>query len=148
MSVATFYVIKANSSADSAAGFQNYVCYLIRHFTAQGARLYLHTKDKQDAEQWDECIFQLSEEDFIAHNLAGEGPRQGTPLEIGHTNTRLHRSRNIVINLAQDDTNFAGIVPQVVDFVPCDEKAKHIARERYKIYRQAGYEMQTITIDE
>ncbi|OBT17399.1 DNA polymerase III subunit chi [Vibrio sp. UCD-FRSSP16_10] len=148
MSVATFYLIEPNSIADSKQGFQSYVCYLIKHFTQQGARIYLNAKDKQDAEQWDEFLFQLSEADFIAHNLSGEGPWNCTAVEIGSGNTNLHRTRNIVINLAEDDTNFAGIVSQVVDFVPCDEKAKHIARERYKIYRQAGYEMQTITIAE
>ncbi|GAD78659.1 DNA polymerase III subunit chi [Vibrio ezurae] len=146
MSIATFYLIEPDSDVDSKQGFQEYVCYLIRHFTRQGARVYLNTKDQQHAQQWDDCLFQLNNSDFIAHHLSGEGPTNGTQVEIGNGTTQLHRTRNIVINLAEDDTNFAGIVSQVVDFVPCNEKAKHVARERYKIYRQAGYQMQTISI--
>ncbi|MPW34859.1 DNA polymerase III subunit chi [Vibrio sp. B1Z05] len=148
MSIATFYLIEPNSAVDSKLGFQQYVCYLIRHFTRQGARIYLNTQDKQQAQQWDDVLFQLDNADFIAHNLSGEGPVNGTQVEIGTGTTELHRTRNIVINLAEDDTNFAGIVSQVVDFVPCDEKAKHVARERYKIYRHAGYQMQTVSIAE
>ncbi|GEA52525.1 DNA polymerase III subunit chi [Vibrio inusitatus NBRC 102082] len=148
MSIATFYLIEPNSVADSEQGFREYVCYLIRHFTKQGARIYLNTKDKQHSDVWDDALFQLNGADFIAHNLTGEGPRQGTLVEIGSGSTQFNRSRNIVINLAEDNTNFARIVSQVVDFVPCDEKAKHVARERYKIYRQAGYQMQTISIAE
>jgi DNA polymerase-3 subunit chi len=148
LSIATFYLIEPNSDADTLIGFKHYVGYLIRHFTLQGARIYLHTANKQQAEEWDDFLFGLDGAHFIAHNLVGEGPRQGTAVEIGFLNTNLQRNRNIVINLATDETNFAGIAPQVVDFVPCDEKAKHTARERYKIYRQAGYQMQTVTIAE
>lgn len=146
MPIATFYIIEPGSPADSDEGFRDYVCYLIRHFTQQGARLHLHAQHRAQAEAWDDHLFQQDGADFIAHNLAGEGPRQGTPVEIGFDNNKPQRSRNILLNVAEDTTNFAGIVSQVVDFVPCDEKAKHAARERYKIYRQAGYQMQTVTI--
>ncbi|EAS75955.1 DNA polymerase III subunit chi [Vibrio alginolyticus 12G01] len=48
--------------------------------------------------------------------------------------------------MAENETTFANKFAQVVDFVPCEEKAKQLARERYKIYRQAGYQLQTIEI--
>jgi len=49
--------------------------------------------------------------------------------------------------LAENETTFANKFAEVVDFVPCEEKAKQLARERYKIYRQAGYQLQTIEIE-
>ncbi|GAM54435.1 DNA polymerase III chi subunit [Vibrio ishigakensis] len=146
MTTATFYIIEPDSQADSPQGFQDYVLYLLKHFVSQGARIYLHTDDRQDAESWDDFLFQQDNDAFIPHNLTGEGPRQGTPVEIGFLPAHLSRNRNLLINVSNNETNFARSVHQVVDFVPCDEKAKHTARERYKIYRQAGYQMQTITI--
>jgi DNA polymerase-3 subunit chi len=49
--------------------------------------------------------------------------------------------------LAENNTTFANKFNEVVDFVPCEEKAKQQARERYKIYRQAGYQLQTVAIE-
>lgn len=144
MSTATFYIIEPDSQADSRQGFQDYVAYLLRHFVTQGARIYLHADNREDAESWDDFLFQQDGNAFIAHNLTGEGPRQGTSVEIGFMPVHLARNRNLLINVSNNETNFARSVHQVVDFVPCDEKAKQTARERYKIYRQAGYQMQTI----
>ncbi|WP_261816040.1 DNA polymerase III subunit chi [Vibrio gallicus] len=146
MNTATFYIIPPNSQADSRQGFQQYVAYLLRHFTKQGARIYLNATDQQDAKAWDDFLFQQSGDDFLAHNLTGEGPRQGTAIEIGFSPSHLQRNRNLLINVSNNATNFARSIDQVIDFVPCEEKAKHTARERYKIYRQTGYQMQTITI--
>ncbi|KOO09955.1 DNA polymerase III subunit chi, partial [Vibrio xuii] len=56
-------------------------------------------------------------------------------------------NRQLVINVAENETTFANKFAEVVDFVPCEQKAKQLARERYKIYRQAGYQLQTIEIE-
>ncbi|MCV5743471.1 DNA polymerase III subunit chi, partial [Escherichia coli] len=65
---------------------------------------------------------------------------------IGHEGVKPNWNRQLVINLAENETTFANKFAQVVDFVPCEEKATQLARERYKIYRQAGYQLQTIEI--
>lgn len=148
MSTATFYIIPPGSPEDSEPGFQAYILFLLRHFVRQGARLYLNTGSKQQAEQWDDLLWQLPAEQFLPHHLVGEGPRNGTQIEVGYSALKPSWNRQIIINLARDETNFAHTSTQVVDFVPCDEKAKQLARERYKIYRQAGYQMQTIDIEQ
>ncbi|WP_428772889.1 DNA polymerase III subunit chi [Vibrio sp.] len=143
---ANFYLIQPQSAQASQSGFHDYVLYLAKHFSAQGAKVYLNCQDKTEAEQLAELFWQLPVDQFVAHNLVGEGPRYATPIEIGHCQTRPSWNRQLVINLAQTDTTFANQFSEVVDFVPCEEKAKQLARERYKIYRQAGYQLQTIAI--
>jgi len=106
----------------------------------------MNTQDKNDALYWDELLWQQDTTQFLPHHLVGEGPKNGTPIEIGYPQLRPSWNRQLIINLAKDKTNFAGTFAQVIDFVPYDEKAKKTARERYKIYRQAGYQMQTINI--
>lgn len=146
MNTATFYIVQPDSPQCAKKGFEQYVLFLLHHFTCQGVKLYLHTDDQHTALYWDEKLWQQDPEQFLPHNLVGEGPKHGTAIEIGHPRTKPSWNRQIVINLAKDKTNFAGSFTQVVDFVPNDEKAKQTARERYKIYRQAGYQMQTIDI--
>ncbi|NVP00869.1 DNA polymerase III subunit chi, partial [Photobacterium damselae subsp. damselae] len=67
----------------------------------------------------------------------------GAPVEIGWGQLRHSGRRNVLINLAKNAPNFAVTFVQVVDFVPCDEKLKQLARERYKIYRLAGIQLTT-----
>lgn len=147
----TFYIIEENSQADHDQGLIEFSLSLAQHFVAQGAKVYIHAQDKQQAEQIDETCFAAPLTQFIAHNLVGEGPKFGCPIEIGYHSAqqsiRPHFNRNLVINLANGVTNFAHQFTQVVDFVPNEKKAKQEARERYKIYRQAGFSIQTITLN-
>ncbi|KHD23714.1 DNA polymerase III subunit chi [Vibrio caribbeanicus] len=147
MANATFYIIKPDSPQSNAVGFGDYVLFLARHFASQGAKVYLNCHDKSHAEQIAETFWQAEHHHFIAHNLVGEGPKYGTKVEIGYQAVKPSWNRQIVINLAENETTFANKFAEVVDFVPCEEKAKQLARERYKIYRQAGYQLQTIEIE-
>ncbi|MEL7290717.1 MAG: DNA polymerase III subunit chi [Pseudomonadota bacterium] len=146
MAKATFYIVQPDSAQASKLGFAHYILFLARHFAKQGAKVYLNCNDKGHAEQIAEVFWQVDANQFIAHNLVGEGPKYGTNIEIGHQGVKPSWNRQLVINLAENETTFANKFAEVVDFVPCEEKAKQLARERYKIYRQAGYQLQTIEI--
>ncbi len=146
MATATFYIVKTDSPQSSEQGFNDYVIYLCQHFSRQGAKVYVQCDDKTHAEQIAECFWQVEPSEFLAHNLVGEGPKYGTNIEIGHVGVKPSWNRQLVINLADNHTTFAKAFAEVVDFVPCEENAKQLARERYKLYRQAGYHLQTIEI--
>lgn len=147
MANATFYIIKPDSAQAQADGLDTYVLFLVRHFAKQGAKVYINCQDKAHAEQLAEYLWQVEPSDYMAHNLVGEGPKYATNIEIGHPQVKPSWNRQLVINLAENETTFANKFAEVVDFVPCEEKAKQLARERYKIYRQAGYQLQTIEIE-
>ncbi len=143
---ATFYIIKPESPQAQSEGFLEYVVFLAQHFAKQGAKVYINGDNKTQAEQLAEYFWQVEPEQFIPHNLVGEGPKYATNIEIGHQSVKPSWNRQLVINLAENETTFANKFAEVVDFVPCEQKAKQLARERYKIYRQAGYQLQTIEI--
>ncbi|WP_194438015.1 DNA polymerase III subunit chi [Vibrio fluminensis] len=147
MQTATFYIVKTDSPQATEIGFAEYAVFLSQHFARQGAKVYLNCQNKSHAEAMAELFWQVDADKFIAHNLVGEGPRYATNIEIGHQGVKPSWNRQLVINLAENETTFANKFAQVVDFVPCEEKAKQLARERYKIYRQAGYQLQTIEIE-
>ncbi|EKO3558446.1 DNA polymerase III subunit chi [Vibrio metschnikovii] len=146
MATATFYLIANDSPQATITGFEHYIVYLAHHFARQGAKVYVHCQDQLHAEQLAERFWQVEPTQFIAHNLIGEGPKYGTPIEIGYHGVKPSYNRQLVINLADNHTTFANAFREVVDFVPCEEKTKQLARERYKIYRQAGYQLQTVEL--
>ncbi|MDC0611320.1 DNA polymerase III subunit chi [Vibrio sp.] len=147
MKNATFYIIGESSPESKRSGLLEYVVFLAQHFAKQGAKVYINGQNKAEAEQIAELLWQVPVDDFIAHNLVGEGPKYSTPIEIGYSAVKPNLNRQIVINLSDCNSTFAQRFSEVVDFVPCEEKTKQLARERYKLYRQAGFNLQTLNAE-
>ncbi len=143
MSQALFYVLNSTSTAATENGLLTFVCQLAHYYYSQNARVYILAEDKEQALFIDEMLWQNDISEFTPHNLIGEGPQSGSPIEIGWGSLRPSSRRHVLINLAQEVASFAVSFAQVVDFVPYEEKSKQHARERYKIYRNAGRTMQT-----
>ncbi|OOE46298.1 DNA polymerase III subunit chi [Salinivibrio kushneri] len=118
------------------------------YYYQQGQRIYLAAHDQAQAHQLDDLLWQRDPDVFLPHNLVGEGPRGGAPVEIGWPGVRHTGHRSVLINLATEPSNFAPSFAQVVDFVPCDETLKQHARHRYKAYRLAGLQLHTLAIDQ
>jgi DNA polymerase-3 subunit chi len=158
---ATFYVLNSpepnnsprstnspepNSSVENAlpAHF-NLACQLAGDLFTMGKRVFIFTDSQQDAHLIDEHLWAFDADAFVPHNLAGEGPGTGAPVEIswqGPTNRRA-----VLINLATFIPAFSQQFGEVIDFVPFEDAPKQAARERYKHYRQAGFQMKTNTPD-
>jgi len=78
---------------------------------------------------------------FIPHNLKGEGPVNGAPVEICWNESDV-RVRQSVITLSGSTLAEPQRYNHIIDFVPEQEAAKQAARERYKYYQRAGCAMQ------
>jgi DNA polymerase-3 subunit chi len=96
---------------------------------------------KSQAESFDEFVWNMPVNDFIPHNLYGEGPKQGTPAEITWQEKQMS-GRHTLINMSQKMIEDHRQFQHIVDFVPVDEEQKQAARERYKQYKLAGCNMQ------
>ncbi|HDI5801607.1 TPA: DNA polymerase III subunit chi, partial [Salmonella enterica subsp. enterica serovar Choleraesuis] len=67
------------------------------------------------------------------------------PVEIAWPQKRNSSPRDILISLRTSFADFATAFTEVVDFVPYEETLKQLARERYKAYRVAGFNLNTAT---
>lgn len=119
---------------------------LIADAYANKAKVSVLCDTQAQAEDVDEYLWQLPSKRFVPHNMHGEGPATGTPVEICWQPQQVTR-RQVVVNVG------SGMVPspnqhrQIIDFVPLDEGAKQAARVRYKQYQQAGCQMQFKSAD-
>lgn len=104
-------------------------------------RVYIYTNDQEDAHSIDEMLWGFEPDSFVPHNLVGEGPAQGAPVEIGYQTPKSRRPT--LINLASEVANFAGNYSQIIDFVPTQADLKVHARERFKRYKQLGFHIET-----
>ena len=98
----------------------------------------------------------LSAQEQLACNLAAAAWRLGkrvlisceittyaTPIEISWSSKRNAQRRDLLINLQQVLPEFFGTFNQIIDFVPAEEQAKKLARERYKFLRTQGWQLST-----
>lgn len=100
--------------------------------------------DQAAAEQLDEALWQAPSDAFVPHNLAGEGPPQGAPVELCWPQAQAPTRRTAaVVNLMAEVPEWQG-ARFIIERVPSVEDARQQARERYKTYRNQGVALQTV----
>lgn len=118
------------------------VCQLCASLYRQSLKVFVYCANQQDAELVDEVLWQFDAHSFVPHNLAGEGPARGAPVEISWSAPRTQRQ--VLINLTETVPDFVQRFSQIIEFVPAAESDKDIARQKYKHYRQLGVTPQTV----
>ncbi|WP_143871898.1 DNA polymerase III subunit chi [Catenovulum sediminis] len=141
MTQVTFYIMPEEQSEHDVPAVSRYACELASDSYRNNQRVFILTNNQKQAEEIDETLWQFDPKRFVPHNLQGEGPKFGAPVEIGYQTFR--GRRDILINLSQSMPDFARQFKLVYDFVPSDESGKKIARERYKQFRAAGFALST-----
>jgi len=119
----------------------HYACMQAAYFYRQNQKVFIYTQDQTQAHHIDEMLWSFEPDSFVAHNLVGEGPRGGSPVEISWQNPTVKRP--VLINLTNTVPNFANNFTTVVDFVPTNEQLKQQARDRYRTCKQWGFTVES-----
>ncbi|WP_413700189.1 DNA polymerase III subunit chi [Psychromonas sp. KJ10-10] len=154
MSKVTFYILgdnnteqntHNNSLPDSVPAHFMQACIVATFYYQQNRKVFIYTDNQQDAFTVDETLWQFDGDSFVPHNLLGEGPRFGTPVEISWMPPT--HPRPILINLSLHLPDFTNNFQQIIDFVPNDEQLKMATRARYSAYRKLGHTLTTENIN-
>ncbi|TCI04919.1 DNA polymerase III subunit chi [Corallincola luteus] len=141
MTQVVFYLLPEDPQAPSAPALLLSACRLAERCYLDKEKVYILAADRAQAEAVDELLFGFDPDSFVPHNLAGEGPAGGAPVEIGCDAPK--GQRTVLINLCPQMPSFAVKSRLIIDFVPADATNKQLARERYKQYRTAGLAIDT-----
>ena len=93
-------------------------------------------RDAEQAEALDELLWDMGDDAYIPHQLAGDEEDELTPVLIAtpEVDTPL---RGLVINLR--DAAVAGVCERVLEVLPADESARGPLRERWTQYKARGF---------
>jgi len=145
MSNVLFYVYSETEhdeqSSTSLPAYFAQACQLAAYYYKQNKKVFIYTENQQDAFTVDEYLWQFDGDSFVPHNLIGEGPRYGSPVEISWLAPQ--HPRAILINLSQNIPEFNLNFQQIIDFVPAQEQLKINARLRYSAYKKLGHTLST-----
>lgn len=145
MSQVLFYIhsedgLSATADASLPAHFVQ-ACQLAAYYYQQNKKVFIYTENQQDAFTVDEYLWQFDGDSFVPHNLIGEGPRYGSPVEISWLAPQ--HPRAVLISLSQNIPEFNLNFQQIIDFVPAQEQLKINARMRYSAYKKLGHTLST-----
>ncbi len=145
MKNATFYLLDQHDLQDGLTAVERLACELAASRWRGGNRVLVACEDEEQALKLDEALWQRDPASFVPHNLAGEGPRYGAPVEICWPGRRGNAPRELLISLLPHCADFASAFHEVIDFVPFEDHMKQLARDRYKAYRSVGFQLTTAT---
>ena len=136
MKQAQFYVLNKDNINELASDLAAQAWRL-------GKRVLIACETEQQAFEIDELLWARDPDSFVPHNLSGEATQYPTPIEISWKGKRNAQRRDLLITLQNTIPDYVASFNQIIEFVPVDETAKVAARERYKQYRQMGWQLST-----
>jgi DNA polymerase III subunit chi len=114
------------------------VCELAKKAFESGQRTLILARSSEQAEQLDEKLWEFDETAFVPHQIAGDEDDVITPVLIAAPGTAI-ADHVLVINLRDDCVS--GKIERVLEVVPADDAERAGSRERWKIYKTAGFEV-------
>lgn len=115
------------------------VCELAKKaFVAEQPTLIL-ARSRAEAEALDEKLWEFDEHAFIPHQVVGDSDDDAITAVLIVPPDVKTPDRALVINLR--DECAPGRFERVLEVVPADEARRGGSRERWKAYRQAGFEV-------
>jgi len=114
------------------------VCELAKRAFASEQPTLILARSQDQAEALDEKLWEFDENAFIPHQIAGDDDDAITAVLIAPPGVAT-ADRALVINLRDDCA--PGLFERVLEVVPADEAERLGSRERWKIYKAAGFEV-------
>ena len=146
MSQVIFYILPQQQASKTVSLSSHFAqaCSIAAFYYQKNSKVFIYTNDQEDAFSIDEHLWQFDGDSFVPHNLLGEGPHYGTPVEISWQAPT--HPRQVLINLNTNAPDFAINFQQIIDFVPDSEQLKTAARTRYSTYKKMGLTLSTQTM--
>ncbi len=122
-------------------------CQLVGKAYAQRARVFVYAPDASTCESLDRMLWTTPAIGFVPHCRDGDALAADTPILIGH-DTATPPHDEILLNLRGEWPTFFARFQRLIEIVSLDEADRLAARERFKFYRDRGYQIQTHNLSE
>lgn len=120
-------------------------CRLCEKAIGAGHRLYVLTADSTSAQGIDGALWSFRQGGFIAHehHVAGQVQEEPLPPILIGQDEPPESHRGILVNLSDHVPDWFSSFERVLEVVPEAPEARAGSRQRYRFYRERGYELGT-----
>lgn len=117
-------------------------CALSAKAFSRGLRVLAFCPDPVASQKFSRLLWTTPAISFIPHCGPDDSLAAVTPVIVDHDGTNLLHDQ-VLLNLRDEWPPFFSRFQRLVEIVSLDEEDRRRARERYKFYRDRGYEMQS-----
>ena len=117
-----------------------YGCRLVRKVFRAGLGAVVVCANEEQRGEFDRLLWTFSEPEFIPHVMADDQLAGQTPILLALGDTEAI-SRDVLVNLGPDLPAGFSRFDRLVELVGTDPDDRDAARERWRFYRDRGYEI-------
>jgi DNA polymerase-3 subunit chi len=120
-------------------------CRIAEKAVNQNHEVLINTASESESLRLNDLLWTFSQGSFLPHRVLGDGSTadEGEPVSIGSGCEPLDGSWDLLINLAPEVPGFFSRFSRVAELVGSEEADKAAGRERFRYYRDRGYELRT-----
>jgi DNA polymerase III subunit chi len=136
-----FYIV----DSDSEDARLRLACEIADQAIRQDQHVFIHSTSDAAARRLDDLLWTFSQGSFVPHSLVREAPAAPPPepVIIGLNLEPVGARWDVMINLAADVPEFFSRYQRVAEVVDGDPARREQSRERYRFYRDRGYQLNT-----
>ena len=117
-------------------------CRIVEKAYQLGNHIHIHTESTEQTQLMDDLLWTFRDGSFLPHQKSTDNRSKNTLISIGN-NKDFNAEADVLINLAQNIPSFFSQFERVAELVNEDPQYKTQARDRYKFYRDRGYDLKT-----
>jgi DNA polymerase IIIc chi subunit len=138
-----FYLLAARENPASFA------CRLTEKAYRQGHRVYLLTDSAAEARSLDELLWTFRQGSFVPHAVFTEETETDAavhPVGIGWGPVPVVAFGDVLVNLSSKVPEEFERFQRVIELVAAEESARELSRERFRCYRQRGFDPRKVAV--
>lgn len=117
-------------------------CALSAKAYARGLRVLAFCPDPEVTRKFSRMLWSAPATGFIPHCTPDDPLAGMTPVIVDHDGSNLLHDQ-VLVNLRQEWPPFFSRFQRLVEIVSLDEEDRRLARERFRFYRDRGYEIRS-----
>ncbi|MBL4621350.1 MAG: DNA polymerase III subunit chi [Immundisolibacteraceae bacterium] len=143
MTKVDFYVIEEPSNSEML----HFVCRLIEKIYRLGHQIHLHTTDANTTQNIDKLLWEYDDLAFLPHRVMSTPQSNDASDKAAESaitiaeNFDPQHCEDVLINLGNQVPVWFSRFNRVTEFVGGDESQREAARQRYRFYRDRGYNL-------
>jgi DNA polymerase III subunit chi len=136
-----FYIL--DSDSDDAR--LKLACKIADKAMQQSQHVFIHAASEMEARKLDELLWTFSQGSFLPHAIVRTPPATAPrePVLIGFGADPVSDKWDVMINLAADVPEFFSRYQRVAEVVDGHAERRERSRDRYRFYRDRGYQLNT-----
>ncbi len=136
-----FHILTSSGVAERL----HYACRLTEKAWRQGCRVYLRAESGEQAAELDTLLWTFRDRSFVPHRLdaAGGDPE---PVLVGTGDGPEAADPDVLVNLAPEPAPEPALFNRVVEITDSDPAVRDAARQRFRWYREQGYQPEHLQV--